>query len=89
MTNAALAGLRVLDAATFHAAPLISSLLADHGADVVRPERSGGDPYRTRAPGLWALTARGKRSLDLDLDDAAGRARLHALVVNIDVVVVR
>ncbi|MCK9877912.1 CoA transferase [Frankia sp. Ag45/Mut15] len=83
----ALRGLRVLDAATLYAGPLIASMLADHGADVVRLEPPGGDPYRTRAPGLFALTGRDKRSIELDLNDAEGRRLLHAMIPQVDVVV--
>lgn len=85
---AALAGLRVLDAASLLAAPLITSVLADHGADVVRLEPPGGDPYRESAHHLWALTSRGKRSLVLDLESAEDRQRLHAIVPSLDVIVV-
>ncbi|NDJ88008.1 MULTISPECIES: CaiB/BaiF CoA transferase family protein [Mycolicibacter] len=84
----ALAGLRVLDAATLLAAPLITAVLADHGADVVRLEPPGGDPYRESARHLWALTGRGKRSLVLDLETAEDRRRLHAAIGGIDVIVV-
>jgi formyl-CoA transferase len=86
MTAGALAGLRVLDAASLYAAPLIASLLADHGADVVKVEPPGGDGYR--ATPFWPLVARGKRSVVLDLGDPAGRAALRGLVATADVVVV-
>lgn len=86
--NGALAGLRVLDAASLLAAPLITSVLADHGADVVRLEQPGGDPYRESAHHRWALTARCKRSMVLDLETAADRQRLHAVIPGIDVIVV-
>jgi formyl-CoA transferase len=81
MTAGALAGLRVLDAAS-----LLASLLADHGADVVKVEPPGGDGYR--ATPFWPLVARGKRSVVLDLGDPAGRAALRGLVAIADVVVV-
>jgi len=86
MTAGALAGLRVLDAASLYAAPLLASLLADHGADVVKVEPPGGDGYR--ATPFWPLVARGKRSVVLDLGDPAGRAALRGLVATADVVVV-
>ncbi|WP_261558972.1 CoA transferase [Frankia tisae] len=81
-----LAGLRVLDAASLYAAPLLASLLADQGADVVKLEPPGGDAYR--ATGFWPLVARGKRSIILDPADADGRAALRGLVAVADVVVV-
>ncbi|KJE22523.1 putative acyl-CoA transferase/carnitine dehydratase [Frankia torreyi] len=81
-----LAGLRVLDAASLYAAPLLASLLADQGADVVKLEPPGGDAYR--ATGFWPLVARGKRSVVLDLADAGERAALRGLVAAAHVVVV-
>ncbi|MDB6002895.1 MAG: putative Formyl-CoA transferase [Rhizobacter sp.] len=83
MTAGPLAGLRVLDAATLFAAPLISALLADHGADVVVLEPPGGDSFRTSP--FWPVSARGKRSVTVDPDD---REALHVLVAAADVVVV-
>ncbi len=81
-----LAGLRVLDASTLYAAPLLGALLADHGADVVLLEPPGGHAFRSSA--FWPLTARGKRSLVLDPDARAGGPVLTALVAAADVVVV-
>lgn len=81
-----LAGLRVIDAASLYAAPLLASMLADQGADVVKLEPPGGDPYRSTV--FWPLTARGKRSVVLDLATDAGRQSLHGLVRAADVVVV-
>lgn len=78
----------MLDAASLCAAPAISSLLSDHGADVVKLEPPGGDAYRQFPTRLWALTGRGKRSLVLDLEQAPDRTLLHRLVAAIDVVVV-
>ena len=50
-----LAGLRVIDASSLYAAPFISTLLADHGADVIKIEPPGGDPYRVERRPLWAI----------------------------------
>lgn len=60
-------------------------VLADFGADVVKVERPGGDPWRTvaNAP-MWL---RGKRSAVLDLHTEAGRESLARLAGNADVVV--
>ena len=88
MNSGPLTGLRVLDASTLYAGPLLAALLADHGADVVTVEPPGGHPFR--ATRFWPLTARGKRSvtIDADADDPGSRARLHGLVAAADVVVV-
>jgi formyl-CoA transferase len=86
VTGGPLAGLRVLDAASLFAAPLLSALLADHGADVAVLEQPGGDAYR--ATQFWPLTFRGKRSVVLDSTDPGTRETLHKLVAAADVVVV-
>ena len=81
-----LAGLRVIDAASLYAGPFISTLLADHGADVIKVEPPGGDPYRARA--MWAILGRNKRSVTIDLRSDAGCDLLRRLVAHIDVLVV-
>lgn len=88
-------GLRVIDGASFVAAPAAALALADFGADVIKIEPPGGDPYRSlaTAPGLpqadvdylWQLDNRGKRSLQLDLNDAGDRNRFEDLVKSADV----
>jgi crotonobetainyl-CoA:carnitine CoA-transferase CaiB-like acyl-CoA transferase len=90
-----LAGLRVLDAASFIAGPVAATILADLGADVVKLEPPGGDPYRhrTHGPGIpespfnyrWIVDNRSKRGLALDLGRPEGRAVLHRLVTRADV----
>ena len=40
-------GLKVIDCASFIAAPVAATLLADLGADVIKVEPPGGDPHRT------------------------------------------
>lgn len=76
MTNAdpPLRGIRVLDLSTMIAAPIVSSLLADYGAEVVKIERPGtGDHvrnfgYQADGQGLyWKTLSRGKKSVALDL----------------------
>lgn len=87
VTGGPLAGLRVLDTATLYAGPLIATLLADHGADVVKVEPPGGDDYRHHPGRMWPLLARNKRSVVLDLTDGAGREELLDLVAAADVIV--
>jgi crotonobetainyl-CoA:carnitine CoA-transferase CaiB-like acyl-CoA transferase len=79
-------GIRVLDTASLYAGPLVATLLADHGAEVVKVEPLAGDPYRSW-PAMWALVGRGKRSLALDLSSTDGRALLLDLLAGFDVVV--
>jgi crotonobetainyl-CoA:carnitine CoA-transferase CaiB-like acyl-CoA transferase len=88
MAEGALAGLRVIDTATLYGAPFIATLLADHGADVIKVEPPGGDPYRHFPSRMWPLLARGKRSIELDLRSEEGCAVLRRLARETDVIVV-
>lgn len=83
-----LIGLGVIDAASLYAGPFISTLLADHGADVIKVEPPGGDPYRTERRPLWVILARNKRSVTIDLRSDEGCDLLRALVAHVDVLVV-
>ena len=55
----------MLDLSWGVAGPIAGMLLADHGADVVKIEPPGGDPWRG-TPG-YAAWLRGRRSAELDL----------------------
>jgi crotonobetainyl-CoA:carnitine CoA-transferase CaiB-like acyl-CoA transferase len=89
-------GLRVLDCASFIAAPAAATVLSDFGAEVIKIEPPGsGDPYRNlpNLPGYpasphnfaWLLESRNKRSLALDLAKPEGQAVLYRLVAEADV----
>jgi crotonobetainyl-CoA:carnitine CoA-transferase CaiB-like acyl-CoA transferase len=81
----ALDGLRVLDLTWGPAGGAATMVLADFGADVLKVEPPGGDPFRHLAAApMWL---RGKRCLVLDLKTPAGVARLHRLAGSADVVV--
>ena len=73
-----LEGVRVVEYAQYVAGPLCGVLLADLGADVVKVEPPAGDGYRRVlpvAPGLgryFVPLNRGKRSVVVDLNSAAG-----------------
>ena len=92
-----LAGVRVIDAASFIAGPVATTIMADLGADVIKIEPPDGDPYRHRTggPGVaespynyrWIVDNRTKRGLALDLREPAGRAVLQRLVERADVFV--
>lgn len=90
------AGLKVIDCASFIAAPAAATVLSDFGADVIKIEPPGaGDPYRNlpQLPGYpisdqnyaWMLESRNKRSLALDLGTPEGQAVLRRLVADADV----
>ncbi len=81
-----LAGLRVLDVSIWRPGPYATSLLVALGADVLKVEPPGGDPMRHYA-GLFVPINAGKRSIELDLKDAAGRARALDLATEADVLV--
>jgi len=96
MENGIFEGLRVIDCASFIAAPAAATVLSDFGAEVIKIEPPGaGDPYRNlpNLPGYpisphnyaWLLESRNKKSLALDLGKPDGRAVLHRLVAQADV----
>ena len=93
-----LSGIRVIDCGTYIAAPAAAVVMSDFGADVIKIERPPfGDPYRylSFVPGMpvsplqycWILEGRNKRSVALDLNDAAAREALVKLVATADVFV--
>src|SRR4051794_9883918 len=61
--------LTIVDRTTEIAGPYCTKLLADAGANVVRVERSGGDPLRTwRSGGLFEYLSAWKQTVDDDRD---------------------
>jgi crotonobetainyl-CoA:carnitine CoA-transferase CaiB-like acyl-CoA transferase len=84
---------RVVDAATIYAGPMIATLLGDFGADVVKVEHLQGDGLRSwewRKNGeslWWALVGRNKRAITLALSDPRGAATLRRLLAQTDVFV--
>ncbi|MBB1091005.1 CaiB/BaiF CoA transferase family protein [Rhodopseudomonas pseudopalustris] len=96
MDDGIFSGLKVLDCASFIAAPAAATVLSDFGADVIKIEPPGaGDPYRNlpNLPGYprsehnyaWMMESRNKRSLALDLAKPEGQAVLRRLVAEADV----
>src|SRR3954447_14789798 len=79
-----LEGVKVVDLSSGIAGPVAGMLLADHGADVVKVEPPGGDPRRGSAG--YDAWLRGRRSAELDLNDAGDRATFLTLVSDADVV---
>ena len=89
----ALEGVRVVDAASLFAGPVIATMLGDHGADVIKVEHPGGDILRSlgwQKDGVslwWALIARNKRSVTLKLSDPDGAEAMLRLLDTADVFV--
>jgi formyl-CoA transferase len=89
-----LEGVRVLEFSEIIAAPFCGMLLADMGADVIKVEPPGGEPWRGAQPlGLresrWFISLnRGKRGITLDLQQPQGREIAWKLAERADVVVV-
>jgi formyl-CoA transferase len=87
----ALAGLKVVDLANLLAAPQVSAILADLGADVVKVEPPFGDPLaslgvrRGGSTAPYLLANRGKRLVRLDPE--AQQADLHRLLDAADLIV--
>lgn len=84
--EAPLAGVRAVDLSSFIAGPVITRHLAMLGADVTKIEQPGGDPFRVLGPYFngWNQS---KRSVCLDLKDAADSAVMAQLVADADVIV--
>jgi formyl-CoA transferase len=87
-------GIRVIDFTQVMMGPVCTQMLADHGADVIKIERKGaGDLSRsTFAPvagednPIFCSLNRNKRSVEIDLRDAAQMDLVKALIAGADVV---
>lgn len=92
-----LSGFRVVDLSQFLPGPMLTVMMADQGAEVIKIEPAGGDPARAQAPfdnydgarhSVWfANLNRGKRSVVLDLKSDDGKAALRDLIAGADVFV--
>lgn len=89
-----LEGVKVLDLSLFLPGPMLTMMMADHGAEVIKIEPAGeGEPtrhvgYRKGGESVWFRnTHRGKRSIQLSLKDPADHAIFMALAAEADVVV--
>ena len=84
-TEGPLSDIRVLDLSRLVAGNMLSLLLADFGADVIKIEREGkGDDLRNWREGgqsiYWKVYGRNKRSVTLDLKTEQGLSVLKRLV---------
>jgi len=88
-----LEGLRVIDAATLFAGPVIGCLLGDFGANVIKVEHPRGDGLRSMGwtkDGVslwWAFVSRNKRCVTLKLSHPRGQEVMKRLVADADVLV--
>jgi crotonobetainyl-CoA:carnitine CoA-transferase CaiB-like acyl-CoA transferase len=94
-TQRPLDGIRVVDAATLAAGPLVTTAMGEFGADVIKVEQPGsGDPLRTwgdRKDGIglvWKSMSRNKRCVTVDLRQHDGQELFHALLDVSDVLVI-
>lgn len=88
-------GLKVIDCASYIAAPGAATILADFGADVIKVEPVGGDIYRKLAGTegqpdagenfAWLMANRSRRGVALNLATPEGAEVLRRLVAGADV----
>ncbi|WP_186035302.1 CaiB/BaiF CoA transferase family protein [Burkholderia gladioli] len=96
-TSGPLAGVKVLEFGTLIAGPFAARLFAEFGADVIKVEDpNGGDPLRKwrklypEAGGTslwWAVQARNKKSVTLNLKTDEGRRIAQQLASQADIVI--
>ena len=88
-----LSGITVVDLTQFLPGPMMTVMMADHGARVIKVEPKAGDPARAMEPkeaghSVWfANLNRGKESAVLDLKSDAGKAELASLCREADIFV--
>ena len=89
MLKGVLKGIKVVEQGTFITGPCAAMMLADLGADVIKIESPEGDPYRSYKSGMYSphfqAYNRNKRSLALDLKQAADREVFDKLMGEADV----
>lgn len=90
------AGIKVLELCQFIAGPFASQQLADLGAEIIKIEKLGvGDPMRTFVGGVavpnyshnFRAINRGKKSLSVDIQTAAGKDIVRRIAADVDVVI--
>src|SRR5690606_3806552 len=92
--NTPLGGIRVLELGQLIAGPFAAKILGEFGADVIKIESpKGGDPlrkWRLLHDGnsvWWEVQSRNKKSLALDLRQAACQDVVRALVKECDILI--
>ena len=97
-TDSIFSGLKVVDFASFVAAPGAAVILSDFGADVIKVEPPKGEPWRigqkippqpySEQPYPFELANRNKRGMTLDLKSPSAQPVLERLVKWADVFIV-
>ena len=88
-----LGGLRVIDASTILAGPMLATYLGDFGAEVIKVEHPSGDGLRKvgrekEGKSLeWKLVSRNKKPVTLNLAHPDGQKLFHRLASTADVVI--
>ncbi len=88
-----LSGVRILEFTQIIAGPFGCMLLADQGAEVMKVEPLGGEPWRIYQMFMplesktYQSLNRGKQSIALDLSKPEAREVVHRLVKDVDIVV--
>ena len=91
--TAPLEGIRVLEVASWLAAPSCAALMSDMGATVIKVEPPGGDAYRRMYQSLLGedevfpahqFDNRGKRGVCINLETDEGVALVHSLAKDVD-----
>ena len=91
-----LQGIRVVELASYVAAPICGRMLADYGAEVIKVERSTGDAWRTvgnntnvkaypDANPMFDILNSGKKSVVINLKSEAGIKDVKELISTADV----
>jgi crotonobetainyl-CoA:carnitine CoA-transferase CaiB-like acyl-CoA transferase len=96
-TDNIFSGLKVVDFASYIAAPSAAVILSDFGADVIKVEPPSGDAWRNghrvpqqpqaKDPYQWHLANRNKRGLALDLKSPGAQPIVEKLVKWADVLI--
>src|ERR1700722_14931394 len=91
MTTLPLTGLKVLEIGHYIAAPFCTRILADLGAEVIKIEPPGGDPFRgwgaaVNGNSVW-FSVHGRNKLSVELDLKRNRDIVLRLVARADVLV--
>ncbi len=93
-----LAGIRVVELATYAAAPAAGRVMADWGAEVIKVEGFAGDPYRRQAPVFniplmedenlsFDMTCLNKKFVAVNLKNPDGMEALHRILKDADVLI--